>query len=436
MINESRIKYQFNSCEQAIREVLHGLFSDRLVPPDRTLADFFRSHRSCGSRDRAFINSCVYALLRRWGWVRRLMPQDFLADIEAGKINLQRRDIAAMTGFSLICDNAEQSVIREILNVAGVDMPDISSDDAAIRASQASVIFGQKLDFDCNMLAPDFRHLVPDNWDYDSYMFRLSRRPPVWIRFASGEGKARACREFDTLGIRYVEYGNSAAAISGTKLNLFLLESFNAGFFEVQDLASQCVGSVCAPKPGERWYDACAGAGGKTLHLAALMAGKGKVTSGDIRENILESLKKRARRAGWANIQTRPHDGGKWNGKHQYDGVLVDAPCSGSGVWRRNVALQWRMTEDAVKEFAVRQLEILENNAPAVKHGGALVYATCSIFEMENEQVAYRFLERNPDFYAEEFNHPLSGEKCCGAMRAGCGVADCDELFAFKMRRK
>lgn len=435
-MNESRIKYQFNACEQAIREVLAGLFAEKIVPPDRALADFFRNHRNCGSRDRAFINSCVYAILRRWGWLRKLMPQDFLSDIESGKINLQRRDIAAMTGFALICDNAETAVIREVLSVAGADMPKITAADAAGRAGEASVIFGKTLSFDCNMLAPDFRHLVPENWDYDGYMARLSQRPPMWIRFASAEGKKRTCRELDSLGVDYVEYNEYAAYVSGVKLNLFLLESFNAGCFEVQDLASQCVGIVCSPKSGERWYDACAGAGGKTLHLASLMDGKGKITSGDIRANILESLKKRARRAGWSNIQTRPHDGGKWSGKHQFDGVLVDAPCSGSGVWRRNAALQWRVTEESVRAFADKQLEILENNAAAVKSGGTLVYATCSIFEMENEQVAYRFLERHPEFSAEEFIHPLSGERCIGAMRAGCGAADCDELFAFKMRRK
>ena len=132
----------------------------------------------------------------------------------------------------------------------------------------------------------------------------------------------------------------------------------------------------------------------------------------------------------------RPHDGGKWKGKHQFDGVLVDAPCSGSGVWRRNAALQWRLSEKDISDFAERQLTILENNACAVKPGGVLVYATCSIFEMENEGVARKFLERNPDFSAENFAHPLTGATCRGAMRAGCGVADCDELFAFKMRRK
>lgn len=436
MKNESRIKYQFNTCEQAIREVLRGLFSEKMTPPDRVLADFFRSHRNCGSRDRAFINSCVYAVLRRWGWLRKLIPADVLSALQSGKIILQRRDIAAMTGFALICDNAENAVVREVLAVSGADVPEISSNDAAGRAEEASVIFGEKKKFECAMLSPDFRSFVPENWNYDSYMERLAKRPPLWIRFASAEGKTITCRELTALGIDFVEHGESSASVSGAKLNLSLLESFKRGCFEVQDLASQCVGVVCSPKPGERWYDSCAGAGGKTLHLASLMEGRGRVTAGDIRANILETLKKRARRAGWSNIDIRPHDGGKWKGKHQFDGVLVDAPCTGSGVWRRNAALQWRMTEETIRSFAARQLEILENNACAVKSGGTLVYATCSIFEMENEEVAHRFLERNPDFTAEEFTHPLSGEKCGGAMRAGCGAADCDELFAFKMRRK
>ena len=436
MMNETRIKYQFNTCDQAVRDVLRGLFSEKMTPPDRTLADFFRTHRSCGSRDRALINSCVYAILRRWGWLRTLMPLELLTDIEQGKINLQRRDIAAMIGFALICDGADELTVREILNVAGVDMPKIKSDDPADRAAEASVIFGKKSEFTCSMLAPDFKHLVPDNWDYDGYMSRLAVRPALWIRFASDEGKQRTCCELDKCQIKYILHGSSSAAIPGAKLNLNLLETFNAGCFEVQDLASQCVGSVCSPYPGERWYDACAGAGGKTLHLASLMAGKGKITAGDIRVNALDALKKRARRAGWSNISTRPHDGSRWSGKHQYDGVLVDAPCSGSGVWRRNAALQWILSEKDVMSFADRQLQILENNAPAVKSGGVLVYATCSIFEAENEQVAARFLERNSDFTAEVFPHPLNGEICHGAMRAGCGLADCDELFAFKMRRK
>lgn len=432
----NRIKNQFNTCEQAMREVLRGLFADRLVPPDKVLGDFYRSHKNCGSKDRAFINSSVYSVLRRWGWLREIMPAQVRQNIESGRILLQKRDIAALTAFALMCDGADEKVYSEILQLAGSDSVRITSTSAEGRAAEAAVIFGVDREFCCEQLAPDFRRFVPEDWDYDGYMRRLSLRPPMWIRFASKECKKRALDELTSCGIAFEEYGEFSASLPGAKINLAVLKSFQNGDFEVQDLASQCVGVVCAPKAGERWYDSCAGAGGKSLHLASLMSGKGSVVAGDIRVSALENLKKRARRAGWSNIATRPHDGNRWKGKHKFDGVLVDAPCSGSGVWRRNAALQWRMSEQDIISFAEKQLEILENNAPAVKSGGVLVYATCSIFENENESVARKFLERNPDFTADEFPHPLTGKICCGAMRAGCGVADCDELFAFKMRRK
>ena len=431
-----RIKYQFNTCQQAMKSVLQGLFSPHLVPPDRTLADFYRSHKNCGSRDRAFLNLCIYSVLRRWGWLRILMPETERENVESGRTDLALRDIAAMTGFSLICDGADENIIREVLDIAGERNFPRAAGEPLERAQKASQIFGKSVEFSYDMLAPDFRHLVPENWDYSAYMQRLALRPALWIRFASPKGRDLTVAELREKGITFEEYNSHAAAIPGSGVNLSGLTSFQNGAFEVQDLASQCVGLVCSPTAGERWYDACAGAGGKTLHLASLMSGKGSIVSGDIRANALESLKKRARRAGWSNITTRPHDGARWKGKHQFDGVLVDAPCSGSGVWRRNAALQWRLTEEEIKQFADRQLAILENNACAVKSGGVLVYATCSIFECENEGVAQKFLERNPDFYAEEFNHPLTGNPCRGAMRAGCGKADCDELFAFKMRRK
>ncbi|MBO5992080.1 MAG: RsmB/NOP family class I SAM-dependent RNA methyltransferase [Lentisphaeria bacterium] len=434
-----RISFRFNTCESAVRKVLSGLFSERLVPPDRSLGDFYRVNRKCGSRDRNFINTCVYSILRRWGWLRTLMPQTVLDMIEQGNSGvLQRRDIAAMTLFSLLCDgNCDPDMLYELAQVAEVIVPDTSADTPEERAFEASVIFGSAVKFSSSMLAPEeFCAMTPDAEDYAGYMKRLSVRPPMWIRFSSPEVRRAVIDEFDAKDIAYDLYKDFATSIYAGKVNLAGLESFQKGFFEVQDLASMCVTFACAPSAGERWYDACAGAGGKTLHLASLMNGKGSITAGDIRVSALEELKKRARRAGWSNITVRPHDGGAWKGKHKFDGVLVDAPCSGSGVWRRNPGLQWRLTSRDVQSFAERQLAILENNAPAVKPGGRLVYATCSIFTAENEDVAMRFLERNRDFYAEKFSHPLSGKECCGAMRAGNGQADCDELFAFVMRRK
>ena len=216
----------------------------------------------------------------------------------------------------------------------------------------------------------------------------------------------------------------------------FTLDAFRTGHFEVQDLASQCVGLVCAPKPGERWLDACAGGGGKTLELAEMMKRRGTVIAGDVREGILHELKLRARRAGFPNISTLHHDGRVPRGFHPCDGVLVDAPCSGSGVWRRNPGSAWKFRLDELAEYARRQYDILSRFSAAVKSGGVLVYATCSLFAAENEEVVRRFLTAHPDFALESGVHPLTGLVSDGFYHFDGFDDDCDFLFAARLRRK
>ena len=435
-VQENKLqKMRFYTAESAVREVLKGIFSTPSSPADRTLADFYRRHRNCGSRDRALINSCVFALLRYWGFIRELMPQAVRERVESGKPDLQSRDILAILYFALFTDNSPRETTKDLAETLGIQAVTCDSADPLLRAEAASGIFGSRRSFDYLTLIPDFKSLVPHNWGYDSYCTRLGKRPPLWIRFISEEAAEKVTGELKSAGYDFYRHTSLSCAITSGKVNLQQLDTFKNGLFEVQDLASQCVGLVCAPSPGERWYDSCAGAGGKTLHLAALMQGKGVIHAGDIRPAAVEALKKRARRAGWSNISARVHDGKVWKGRNAYDGVLVDAPCSGAGVWRRNPGLQWKLTAKDIEDFAAKQLEILENNAPAVKTGGVLVYATCSIFETENEAVAWKFLERNPEFVPEEFTHPLDGTLCPGAMRAGNGNANCDELFAFRMRK-
>ena len=153
--------------------------------------------------------------------------------------------------------------------------------------------------------------------------------------------------------------------------------------------------ALYAPKPGERWFDPCAGAGGKTLHIAQLMMRKGTVVAGDIREEKLNDLRLRARRAGFPNITAKAHNGGVWKGKHLFDGILVDAPCSCSGVWRRNPGAQWKLTPEDLDDLSATQLKILENYAAALRTGGVMVYATCSLFDRENSAVVKEFLARH-----------------------------------------
>ena len=182
--------------------------------------------------------------------------------------------------------------------------------------------------------------------------------------------------------------------------NIFTTEAFKKGFFEVQDASSQMVAQYLEVSPGMRVVDACAGAGGKTLHLAALMQNKGQIIALDIYENKLKELKRRAKRAGAHNIEPRHIDSTKVIKKlyNNVDRVLIDAPCSGLGVLRRNPDAKWKLQLEFIDEIKKTQAEILNSYAKMVKVGGKLVYATCSILPSENENQVQYFLESHKDF--------------------------------------
>lgn len=162
------------------------------------------------------------------------------------------------------------------------------------------------------------------------------------------------------------------------------------------------------------------------------------MVASDIREYKLEDLRLRARRAGFPNIMTRAWDGKAPRRRQQgkFDGVLVDAPCSCSGVWRRNPDGRWKMRPGEIAEMAALQREILDAASGGVRPGGVLVYATCSIFEAENQGVVLDFLAGHPDFVLDSFPHPLTGENLSGMMAVLPGMGDCDSMFAARLRRR
>ncbi len=184
------------------------------------------------------------------------------------------------------------------------------------------------------------------------------------------------------------------------RANVFITAAFKAGFFEVQDASSQLVADYLDVQPGMRVIDTCAGAGGKTLHLSALMENKGQIIATDIYESKLKKLKKRARRAGSHNIGTRVLDGSKAlkKMKNSADRVLIDAPCSGMGVLKRNPDSKWKLQPEFVENIIKTQAEILENYSSFVKKNGKLVYATCSILPSENEDQVQQFIAKHPEF--------------------------------------
>ena len=182
--------------------------------------------------------------------------------------------------------------------------------------------------------------------------------------------------------------------------NVFRTDAFKNGHFEVQDASSQLVAEFLEVKPGMRVVDACAGAGGKTLHLAALMENKGQIIALDIYDNKLKELKRRAKRDGAHNIEPRHINSTKVIKKlyNNADRVLIDAPCSGLGVLKRNPGAKWKLQPEFITEIQKTQAEILNTYAKMVKVGGKLVYATCSILPSENEKQVESFLESHPAF--------------------------------------
>jgi len=239
---------------------------------------------------------------------------------------------------------------------------------------------------------------VPEEMDCsEAWLRSLQREPKLWLRARPGKARQLANR----LGDSRVPKGllmHDALEYQGNR-DLFESEEFKAGAFELQDIGSQAVGSLCAPQPGEVWWDACAGEGGKTLHIADLMQGRGQVFASDKAEWRLARLRQRAARAMVQNYQSHP-----WAGDErlpftlQFDGVLVDAPCSGLGTWQRNPHARWTTSADDVRELAVLQARLLRHASTAVKPGGRLLFAVCTLTHAETVGVAASFTEAHRDF--------------------------------------
>jgi 16S rRNA (cytosine967-C5)-methyltransferase len=233
----------------------------------------------------------------------------------------------------------------------------------------------------------------------------IQSEPVLWLRAKHGQGEKLA----RGLGDGAV-YAPAAASETGQctlpdavfyegGADLFRTAGFQAGEFEIQDIASQAVGLLCDPQPGETWWDVCAGEGGKTLHLSDLMQNKGLIWASDRVEWRLKKLKQRAARAKCFNYRATPWDGGeRLPTRTKFDGVLVDAPCSGTGTWQRNPHARWTTTQTDVRELAAVQQQLLANVVSSVKPGGRLIYSVCTLARSETSEVAEEFSKSHPEF--------------------------------------
>jgi len=203
--------------------------------------------------------------------------------------------------------------------------------------------------------------------------------------------------------VRPTVYSPEGVILAKPPVALREMPELTGGLLYVQDEASQLVSRLLAPGKGERVLDLCAGAGGKTTHMAALMESEGEIAAADIQTGKLEALEATARRWGITTVKTAVVDAASAAGTAGlglFDRVLVDAPCSGLGTLRRNPEIRWHLTAQKLEEFPPLQKRILENAAACVKGGGVLLYSTCSVMPEENDGVVEAFLEGHPDFVA------------------------------------
>jgi 16S rRNA (cytosine967-C5)-methyltransferase len=221
------------------------------------------------------------------------------------------------------------------------------------------------------------------------WMRVLQELPKMWLRCTKPDSRDRVAKNLDNCEIP--EEPADALIYLGTK-DLFHTPGFKSGDFEVQDVNSQRVSLIANPQPGETWWDACAGEGGKTMFLSQLMQNKGLIWASDRAEWRLKKLKQRAKRVGVFNYRTVLWDGSERPPtKTKFDGILVDAPCSGVGTWHRNPHARWTATVEDVRELAELQINLLKHAVPSLKPGGRIIYAVCTLTHAETTDIVKRF---------------------------------------------
>lgn len=229
-----------------------------------------------------------------------------------------------------------------------------------------------------------------------AWLRALQQDRALWVRTRPGEASWFAGK-FLPSHLPQQPLAPDAVRYDG-KTDLFKTPEFQAGQFEIQDIASQAIGTLCKPRHGDFWWDACAGEGGKTLHLCDLMENKGVVWATDRAEWRLKQLQLRMKRAKLFNYRVAPWDGGPVPPREgKFNGVLVDAPCSGLGTWQKNPHARWTTQPKDVAELAAVQLQLLENVVGSLKNGGRLLYAVCTLTRSETTDVVKAFSAKHPE---------------------------------------
>jgi 16S rRNA (cytosine967-C5)-methyltransferase len=268
------------------------------------------------------------------------------------------------------------------------------------------------------------------------FLAALQARPSLWVAVRGKDEKSVWAELRDAELKPWIHRRIPTAARLPSETDLTAFESYRAGHLTAHDIASQAVALVCDPDPGERWWDLSADHGLHSLHLAALMKGKGLVVATFDQERRRKAIALKLRTSPYHNITTRVWDGRHVAGKAgTYDGVLVDAISSGIGSWRRNPDARWTTFAEQIPELAARQLQWLDIASSGVKPGGTLVYTVATVTQSETTGVVDTFLGSHPEFTLQPFPHPLEDAKTAGTLQLWPQIHDGDARFIARLTR-
>jgi 16S rRNA (cytosine967-C5)-methyltransferase len=407
-------------------EILGEVLAHATRPADAVVGDYLRQRKFIGGGDRRAITERVYGILRRraqieW-WLQRAR--------HAGEVSPRMHVFAdGVLNDGLVVDRMEKTIDAGRYRPASLT----ESERATLKRLE-----GHTLDHPAQSRAT--RLNIPE-WiephldagfgtTFEREVAALGEPAPVDLRVNPIKGNREQARA--ALAEEGIESVPTKLSPLGLRLkvraSVVATQTFRDGLVEIQDEGSQLVGLLVGARPGMQVVDFCAGAGGKTLAIAASMENKGRVVACDVSDFRLERSGQRLRRAGIHNVERRTLDaeGRKWLKRHagKFDRVLVDAPCTGIGTWRRNPDARWTLKPEDVAELPLKQSEILATAAKLVRPGGRLVYATCSLLPAENEERVTAFLAAHPDFakvpVADAWKDAIGTQFPAGAMSDDC----------------
>ncbi len=387
------MKFHLNLLK-AVNNAIYAIFEDQKYA-DKALERILKSNNLWGARDRAFIAENTYDMVRYWRLIRAV------AELETHELN--ETNLYTLFGTWQVLKGTPIPKWEEFKNV----------DEKRIQHNYKIMKTQRKL-----------LHSLPDWLDdlgyselgkqWNKEVEALNETAPVVMRVNNLKtNKADLAKSLAEKGIITTPVtGCKDALILKQRQNLFITPEFKEGMFEVQDASSQLVAEFLQIEPGMRIVDACAGAGGKTLHIASITQNKGRIISLDTEQWKLDEAKKRARRAGVSNLETRLIEGNKTIKKlyDTADRLLLDVPCSGLGVIKRNPDAKWKLSMEFINKVKGQQSAILEDYCKILKVGGKMVYATCSILPSENQKQVQKFVAAHPNYKFEEERIVLPSE--------------------------